>query len=75
MQYPSFSLDLLHQYAPPAPNVSFIDNEQVFAADPDRYWYEPSFPNSFSHYSYEGAIVVAENMFAPVVEVVDQLGI
>ena len=75
MQYPSFSLDLLHQYAPPAPNVSFIDNEQVFAVDPDRYWYEPSFPNSFSHYSYEGAIVLAENMLAPVVAAVDQLGI
>ena len=74
MQYPSFSLDLLHQYAPEAPGVTFIDTERVFAANPDAYWYEPSFPNSFSHYTHDGAIVLAEHVSSSVVQVVDDLG-
>ena len=62
MQYPSFSLDLLHLYAPPAPGVSFIDNEHLFDADPDGYFHAPTFPHSFSHYSYEGAQLLAEHV-------------
>jgi predicted Zn-dependent protease len=74
MQYPSFSLDLLHQYAPEAPGVTFIDNERVFTANPDAYWYEPSFPNSFSHYTHDGALVLAEHVSNSVVQVVEDLG-
>lgn len=62
MQYPSFSLELLHKYAPPAPGVSFIDNESVFATDPDAYFHEPGFPHSFSHYTEEGARVLATHV-------------
>ncbi len=62
MQYPSFGLELLHKYAPPAEGVSFIDNEHVFDADPNAYFYEPGFPHSFSHYTEEGAEVLAEQV-------------
>jgi hypothetical protein len=62
MQYPSFSLDLLHKYAPEADGVMFIDNEHIFDADPDHYFFEPRFPNSFSHYTVDGAVVLAENV-------------
>ncbi len=62
MQYPGFSVDLAQQYAPPAPGVRFIDNEHLFDADPDRYWFSPRFPNSFSHYTEEGAGLVAERV-------------
>ena len=62
MQYPSFSLDLLHKYAPADDDVVFIDNEHVFDASPDQYFFEPSFPYSFSHYTAEGAVVLAEHI-------------
>jgi tetratricopeptide (TPR) repeat protein len=62
MQYPSFGLDLLQQYAPPAPGVSYIDNEHLFDADPDGYFHAPSFPHSFSHYTHEGAQLLAEHV-------------
>ena len=74
MQYPSFSLDLLQQYAPSAPGVTFIDNERVFDRDPVAYWYQPSFPNSFSHYTYEGSKVLASHVSETVVQVVEDLG-
>ncbi len=62
MQYPSFSLQTLHRYAPPAEGVVFVDNEHVFDADPDAYFFEPRFPHSFSHYTEEGARVLAEHI-------------
>ncbi len=72
MQYPSFSLDLLHQYAPPAPGVTFIDNEHLFDADPDRYFFSPTFPNSFSHYTDQGSALLAEHVADTVLELVDE---
>lgn len=69
MQYPSFSLELLHKYAPEADGVVFIDNEHIFDADPDRYFFEPRFPNSFSHYTVEGAALLAEHVADTVLEV------
>lgn len=62
MQYPSFRLDILHKYAPPHPGVMFVDNEHVFDADPDGYFFEPKFPFSFTHYTQEGARVLAESV-------------
>ena len=62
MQYPSFGLELLHKYAPEADGVSFIDNEHVFDAAPNDYFYEPGFPHSFTHYTEEGAAVLAEHV-------------
>ncbi len=62
MQYPSFSLDLLHRYAPPAPGVSFIDNEHLFDADPMGYLHAPEYPHSFTHYTYDGARLMAERV-------------
>ncbi len=62
MQYPSFSLELLHRYAPPADDVLFIDNKQLFAASPDDYFFEPRFPYSFSHYTEQGAGVLARHV-------------
>ena len=72
MQYPSFSLDLLHNYAPPDPGVSFIDNEHLFDADPDRYFFSPTFPNSFSHYTAEGSELLAEHVADTVLAIVDE---
>ena len=62
MQYPSFSLEDLHKYAPEAPHVSFVDNAQVFAADPDACFHEPGFPHSFSHYTAFGAGILADHV-------------
>ena len=62
MQYPSFALELLHLYAPEQEGVVYVDNEHVFAADPDAYFFEPRFPHSFSHYTKEGAEVLAEHV-------------
>jgi len=62
MQYPSFSQEALHLYAPAAEDVVFIDNEHVFDADPDGYFFEPKFPHSFSHYTESGAEVLAEHV-------------
>ncbi len=62
MQYPSFELDSLHLYAPEKPGVQFIDNLHVFDADPQGYFFEPTYPNSFSHYTYTGAHVLAEHV-------------
>jgi tetratricopeptide (TPR) repeat protein len=62
MQYPSFSEEALHLYAPEKEGVIFIDNEHVFDADPDGYFFEPKFPHSFSHYTDSGARVLAEEI-------------
>lgn len=62
MQYPSFDLDALHLYAPEAEGVTFIDNLHVFDADPEGYFFEPTFPNSFSHYTMDGSRVLAEHV-------------
>ena len=75
MQYPSFSLDLLHTYAPPDPAVSFVDNEHIFDADPDAYWFEPRFPHSFSHYTHDGAELLAERAAETVVAVTEDMGL
>ena len=69
MQYPSFSLELLHKYAPEKDGVIFIDNEHVFDENPDGYFFEPRFPNSFSHYTNEGAEVLAEHVADTVLDV------
>ncbi len=73
MQYPSFSLDAMSAYAPQKDGVVFIDNEDVFAADPDRYFFEPTYPQSFSHYTAEGANLLAEHIADTVEQVVDTL--
>ena len=70
MQYPGFSVDALQAYAPAADYVDFIDNEHIFDADPDRYFFEPTYPNSFSHYTEEGAVLMADHIADTVLEVV-----
>ena len=72
MQYPGFGLDLLHGYAPPTAGVHFIDNEHVFDADPERYFFSPRFPNSFSHYTEEGAELVAQRVADSVLDLVEE---
>ncbi len=62
MQYPSFALAPVHLYAPEAPGVVFIDNEHVFDADPEGYFFKPTYPQSFTHYTVEGARVLAEHV-------------
>jgi len=62
MQYPTFSLADLHKYAPPTAGVSFVDNEHLFEDDPDRYFHEPGFPHSFSHYTEAGAHKLAAHV-------------
>ena len=62
MQYPSFSLENHHIFAPPKEGVEFIDNEHVFEEDPERYFYEPRFPYSYSHYTKKGAEVLADHV-------------
>jgi hypothetical protein len=71
MQYPSFGLDLLHIYMPADPDILFIDNEDLFAADPDRYFFEPRFPHSFSHYTKEGAALMAERVADEILPTID----
>ncbi len=68
MQYPSFSLESLHRYAPVREGVTYVDNEHVFAENPDAYFYEPSFPHAFSHYTLDGAVVLAEHVADAVME-------
>ncbi|MBM4390947.1 MAG: tetratricopeptide repeat protein [Deltaproteobacteria bacterium] len=62
MQYPAFDLESLHLYAPPKEGVRFVDNLHVFDADPDGYFFEPTYPNSFSHYTLAGAGVLANHV-------------
>lgn len=62
MQYPSFELDALHAYAPEQDGVVFIDNQHVFDADPEAYFFQPTYPQSFTHYTQEGARVLAEHV-------------
>lgn len=62
MQYPGFRADVMQKYAPPAPNVRYIDNEHLFDADPDGLFFEPQFPFSFSHYTKEGARLLGEHV-------------
>ena len=71
MQYPGFPVDALEAYAPRDRGVVFIDNEHLFDADPDAYFFEPTYPNSFSHYTEEGARLMAEHVLPTVVELVD----
>jgi tetratricopeptide (TPR) repeat protein len=74
MQYPGFGLDLLHRYAPPTSTVTFIDNEHLFDADPERYWFSPRFPNSFSHYTDQGAELLAEHVADAVLASLERTG-
>ena len=69
MQYPSFDLESLHLYAPEEAGVEFIDNLHVFDADPEGYFFEPTYPNSFSHYTQRGAKVLAEHVADKVLEI------
>jgi tetratricopeptide (TPR) repeat protein len=62
MQYPSFSLEMLHKYAEVRSEVIYIDNEFVFAEDPDGYFYEPRFPHAFSHYTLSGSKVLGAHV-------------
>ena len=62
MQYPGFPVDAMRAYAPPGPNVSYIDNMHLFDADPDRYFFQPTYPQSFTHYTNDGAQVLAQHV-------------
>ena len=72
MQYPGFPVDALQAWAPPAPGVLYIDNEHLFDADPDGYFFEPTYPNSFSHYTEDGAREMAAHVLPTIVELVGQ---
>ena len=69
MQYPFFGLDLLHQYAPEAEGVAFIDNKHNFDAAPEKYVFDPRFPWAFTHYTEEGSRVLAEHVADTVLEI------
>ena len=69
MQYPSFGPETVARYAPPAPGVFHIDNEHVFDANPDGYFYEPDYPHSFSHYTKDGARVLAEHVATAITDI------
>ena len=69
MQYPFFGLDLLHQYAPEAEGVAFIDNKHIFDAAPEKYVFDPRFPWAFTHYTEEGSRVLAEHVADTVLEI------
>ncbi len=71
MQYPSFGPETVERYAPAAPGVYHIDNEHVFAANPDGYFYEPDYPHSFSHYTKDGAEVLARHVANAITEIGD----
>ena len=62
MQYPGFELDAVYPYAPKKAGVRFIDNQHVFDADPDAYFFQPTYPQSFTHYTKAGAHVLAEHI-------------
>jgi len=68
MQYPGFSLESLERYAPAVNGVRHIDNRDVFAADPAGYFFAPTYPQSFSHYTQEGAQVLADHVAETVLE-------
>jgi len=69
MQYPSFGPETVARYAPPAAGVFHIDNEHVFDANPNGYFYEPDYPHSFSHYTKDGARVLAEHVANAITEI------
>jgi predicted Zn-dependent protease len=62
MQYPGFELASVYPYAPPKDGVLFVDNQHVFDADPDAYFFQPTYPQSFTHYTKAGAHVLAEHI-------------
>lgn len=74
MQYPGFPVGALEAYAPPRPGVVFIDNEHLFDDDPDGFFFEPTYPNSFSHYTDAGAARMAEHVLPTIVELVERPG-
>ena len=69
MQYPGFAEELMYSYAPRRTGVRFIDNEHVFDADPDGYFFEPRYPNSFTHYTAQGANVLSQHVADTVLDV------
>ena len=71
MQYPGFSVSALEAYAPPRRGVSHIDHEHLFDADPDAYFFEPTYPNSFSHYTEAGAVKMAEEILPYILAIAD----
>ena len=72
MQYPGFPVDALAAYAPAREGVVFIDNEHLFDADPDAYFFEPTYPNSFSHYTEAGATRMASHVLPTIVDIVER---
>jgi len=62
MQYPGFELDSVYPYAPKKDGVLFVDNQHVFDADPEAYFFQPTYPQSFTHYTQVGARVLAEHI-------------
>jgi tetratricopeptide (TPR) repeat protein len=71
MQYPGFSVSALEAYAPPRSGVSHIDQEHLFDADPDAYFFEPTYPNSFSHYTEAGAVKMANEILPYILAIAD----
>ena len=74
MQYPGFAEELMYSYAPKRAGVRFIDNEHLFDADPDGYFFEPRYPNSFTHYTVEGANVLAQHVADTVLDIFGEDG-
>jgi hypothetical protein len=59
MQYPGFSTDIMAMYAPQAKDITVVDNEHLFDADPERYFFEARYPYAYSHFTKDGAALVA----------------
>ena len=68
MQYPGFSLEPAKIYAPDVDGVTYIDNQTVFDADPEGYFFAPTYPQSFSHYTLEGSKVLASHIADSILE-------
>ena len=62
MPYPPFGPEAIQGYTPSGPGIFLIDNEHVFDANPEGYFTEPHYPHSFSHFTEEGARVLAVDL-------------
>ena len=69
VQYPMFSLDILHAWAPPHAGRHYVDTEDVFDGVVGESYADAGLPVAFSHYSKSGARRVAERIADQVLKV------
>jgi len=69
VQYPMFPLDSVQRWAPPAPGVHHVDTEHVFDGVVETAYADAGLPAAFSHYSKDGARLLAESIADTVLSV------